>query len=116
VSYIGEIHGTNEHLMEARALIQTPRWFDAFPLVILESLASGTPVIAFDQGGIREQIEHGTNGFLCSTAADLAEAMNRVDEINPRVCRGMAEERFSVTRMARQYTELYDQVRDGVAW
>lgn len=116
IDYIGEIQGTNDHLLEAAALIQTPRWFDAFPLVILEAFASGTPVISFAEGGIPEQIVDGVNGFLCKTSNDLASAMERVLEINPRDCRAYAEEHFSVKRMADDYAELYQRVIDGESW
>jgi glycosyltransferase involved in cell wall biosynthesis len=116
VSYIGEIQGTNKYLADAKALIQTPRWFDAFPLVILESFASGTPVIAFPEGGIPEQIVHGHNGFICRTVNDLADAVMQISDITPRTCRQYAEEHFSVERMARDYCALYQRVLDGDRW
>ena len=116
VSYIGEIDGTNSYLCEAVALIQTPRWFDAFPLVILEAFAAGTPVIAFAEGGIPEQIVNGVNGYLCSSMEDLISAIERIHEIKPRDCRAYAEEHFSVTRMASEYVDLYHQVINGENW
>lgn len=116
VRYVGEIPGTAAHLREARALVQAPRWFEAYPLVVLESCASGTPVIALAEGGIPEQIEPGRNGFLCRSRRELAEAMARVDELDPAAARAHAEERFTVARMASEYEELYAQVRDGVRW
>jgi len=116
VKYIGEIQGTNRHLQEASALIQTPLWFDAFPLVILESLASGTPVISFSEGGITEQIANGVNGFICNTPDDLECAMRNIDEINPRDCRAYAEKHFSAQRMANDYVSLYQRVIEGDKW
>lgn len=116
VSYIGEIRGTNDYLCEARALIQTPRWFDAFPLVILEAFASGTPVISFPEGGIPEQIVDGVNGFLCKNTNELVESINRISDIEPQECRAYAEEYFSVSRMAKEYIGLYNRVIDGECW
>lgn len=116
VSYIGEIQGTNRYLKDAKALIQTPRWFDAFPLVVLESFASATPVIGFAEGGVPEQIASGVNGFLCSDANTLREAVNRIDEIKPRDCRDYAEEHFSDARMVRDYVELYQRAMDRDIW
>jgi len=114
--YIGELHGTNDQLRRARALVQTPRWFDAFPLVILESFASGTPVIALGEGGIPEQIDGGINGYLCQTVDDLAHAMENIGRIKPQTCRQYAEERYRAERMAADYVSLYNQVRDGDGW
>jgi len=116
VTYVGEIQGTNHHLLEAAALVQTPRWFDAFPLVILEAFASGTPVISFAEGGISEQIVDGVNGFLCKAFDDLVSAMDRVSEIKPQDCRAYAEDHFSVKRMAKDYVRLYQRVIDGEIW
>lgn len=116
ITYIGEISGTNQYLLEAAALVQTPGWFDAFPLVILEALASGTPVISLSQGGIPEQIVNGVNGFLCNTVDDLVSAMERIHEIKPQDCRAYAEEHFPLNKMATNYVELYHHVCDGISW
>jgi glycosyltransferase involved in cell wall biosynthesis len=117
IKYIGEIDGTNAHLEEAAALVQTPRWFDAFPLVVLEALASATPVVAVATGGIPEQIVHGVTGFLCGPSVkELAQAMAAVDQIKPRDCRAYAEEHFSIERMAADYLTLYQRVIDGETW
>ncbi len=116
IKYIGEIKRASDYLCNATALIQTPKWFDTFPYVILESLASATPVISFAEGGVPEQIEHGVNGFLCKTLDDLIEAMERIHEIKPENCRAYAEEHFSVKRMARDYYEIYQSVIEGETW
>lgn len=116
VRYVGEIEGTREALYRAAALVQTPRWFDAFPLVVLDSLASATPVIALAEGGVPEQIIHGETGFLCHDLAELKEAFQRLPEIMPERCREDAEERFSVARMAHNYLELYQRAIDGERW
>jgi glycosyltransferase involved in cell wall biosynthesis len=116
VSYHGETASTRDLLLPAAALVQTPKWFDAFPLIVLEALACGTPIIAYAEGGVSEQIEHGVNGFICHGIRELAEMMRRVDEIDPRACRQYAEDHFSVNRMADEYCALYYRVMDGEAW
>ncbi|HDL90670.1 MAG TPA: glycosyltransferase family 4 protein [Thermodesulforhabdus norvegica] len=116
VKYIGEIPGTAQFLKGACALVQTPRWFDVLPLVIIESLACGTPVIAFEQGGISEQIIDGVNGYLCHCFADLVRAMKNVNKLNPCACREVAEKRFHVRRMAEEYEALYARVIKGEKW
>jgi len=116
VRYIGEIRGTNYHMKEAKALIQTPKWFDAFPLVVLEAFASGTPVIGLKAGGIAEQIIEGVNGFLCKGVDDMCRAMMRIDDLSPAACRHYAEKHFSADRMARDYIHLYEEAIDGKFW
>ncbi len=116
VSYQGETACTQDLLLPAAALVQTPKWFDAFPLINLEALACGTPIIAYGEGGVAEQIEHGVNGFICHGIRELAEVMGRVEEIDPRACRQYAEDHFAVVRMADEYCELYTRVMDGEAW
>jgi hypothetical protein len=116
VRYVGEIAGTQEALLSAAALVQTPRWFDCFPLVVLEALASATPIIALAEGGLPEQVKHGETGFLCTDVASLSEAMSRIGEIDPRACRDDAEKRFSDEAMARGYVEMYQRALDGERW
>lgn len=116
IKYIGEIKGTNEYLQRASALIQTPRWFDAFPLVNLEAFASGTPVISLAAGGVPEQIVNGINGFLCNDADELANAMKNIGSVKPKDCRDYAEEHFSAKRMAKDYIELYKKALNGKNW
>ncbi len=114
--YIGEIPGTVDYLRNAKALIQTPRWFDVLPLVILESLACGTPVVSLKKGGIPEQIDHGVNGFLCNGLKDLIFFIKEVGSIRPEDCREIAERRFSVRRMVSDYISLYSKVINGAKW
>lgn len=116
VRYAGEIDGTAAHLQRAAALVQTPRWFDAFPFVVLEALASATPVIALASGGLPEQVCHGETGFLCNSVGELAEAYRRLPEIDPRACRDYAETHFSSRRMAEEYVSLYEKAIEGDRW
>ena len=116
VRYLGETRDTNAILRSAAALVQTPRWFDAFPLIVLESLASGTPVIAYATGGLPEQIVDGLTGFLCRDEDELTTRMGDIDGIRPANCRAYAEEHFAVERMVSDYEALYAAARDGERW
>jgi len=116
VTYIGEVDGTQTHLLKAGALVQTPRWFDCFPLVVLEALASATPVISLAAGGVPEQVQHGKTGFLCHSVGELADAFRHLGDINPAACRSDAEQRFSDATMARNYVALYERAIAGDRW
>ncbi|MBV8652389.1 MAG: glycosyltransferase, partial [Alphaproteobacteria bacterium] len=116
VSYKGEALATSPFLLPAAALIQTPKWFDAFPLIVLEAFASGTPVISYGEGGVFEQIENGVNGFICKGPFELADRIGRIGEIRPETCRDYAETHFSAARMATDYLALYRTVLDGETW
>ncbi len=114
--YIGEIADALPYLQRAAALVQTPRWFDCFPLVVIQALASATPVISLSAGGVPEQIRHGENGFLCQTFSDLVDAFRHVGDIDPAACRRDAETRFSDVLMADRYLELYRRAIEGERW
>jgi glycosyltransferase involved in cell wall biosynthesis len=116
ISYVGEIKNANDYLMNAAALIQTPRWFDAFPITILEAFASGTPVISLSDGGVPEQIVNGVNGFLCRDVDDMVAAISNVSAIRPQDCRAYAEEHFTAERMAKEYIDIYQRVIEGERW
>jgi glycosyltransferase involved in cell wall biosynthesis len=76
-------------------------------LVAMESLACGTPVIAFPAGALAEIVEDGVTGFLVNSEEEMANAIDRAGQIDPRMCRKAAEERFSADRMIRQYFRCY---------
>jgi len=114
--YIGEVRDTGAVLRPAAALVQTPRWFDAFPLIVLESLASGTPVIAYATGGLPEQIVDGLTGYLCRDESELSARMGDIDRLRPADCRAYAEEHFAVANMVQNYEALYAEARDGKSW
>ncbi len=116
VRLTGESLDVDATLRGALALVQTPRWFETFPLVSLQSLAAGTPVVTLGTGGLPEQIEQGVNGFVAQGISDLVGYLGRVHEISRQACRDIAMERFHVRRMAQEYTQVYQRVRDGETW
>jgi glycosyltransferase involved in cell wall biosynthesis len=63
---------------------------------MIESMAAGTPVIAFRRGAVPEVIEHGRTGFIVDTLDEMVEAARHIDEIDPHECRRVAEERFAL--------------------
>ena len=94
-------------LGRARALLHLIGFDEPFGLSVVEAMACGTPVIAYNRGSMPELIEHGVNGFLVDTLDEAVAAINRVGEIDRVACRRIVAERFSVERMADDYLALY---------
>lgn len=82
-------------------------------LVAMEALACGTPVVAFASGALPEIVQHGETGFLVHDAGGMAASIAQCDRIDPQHCRAVARERFSATRMARDYLDAYRQLAGG---
>jgi glycosyltransferase involved in cell wall biosynthesis len=98
-------------LVQAAAAVVNPiRWAEPFGLVMAESLACGTPVLAFPRGAAPEIVEHGRTGFLCPDEDAMVAAVERIDELDRHDCRRAAEERFDMHRMASDYVRVYEQV------
>ena len=97
-------------LAAARCLLVPSLVPETSSLVAMEALACGTPVIAFSSGALSEIVEDGRSGFLVRDEHEMAEAIRNVDAIDPRVCREVAETRFSAERMCRQYLDVYEQI------
>ena len=85
-------------------------WPEPFGLVAIESMATGTPVIARRAGALTETIEHGVDGFLVDDVIEAALAVERVAELDRRLIRERALERFSPTRMVDEYEAIYRRV------
>jgi len=115
VELIDEIGGAakDEFLGNALALLFPVRWREPFGLVMAESLACGTPVVAFAAGSVPEVIQHGVSGFIGHLEDDLVAGVHRLARIDRRVCRAEAERRFSPGAMARAYEGVYERLLDG---
>jgi len=94
----------------AAATLMPISWEEPFGLVMIESLACGTPVVGFHRGSVPEIVEHGKTGFIVNDIKQMIEAARRVGEISPEHCRKSAETRFSNRVMARKYLELYRRI------
>jgi len=112
VEYLGEVGGEQraELLRHARALLFPIDWDEPFGMVMIEALACGTPVVAFRRGAVVEVIEDGVTGFVVESVDQAVDALRRIESIGRRACRDVFERRFTATRMAREYVELYERV------
>jgi glycosyltransferase involved in cell wall biosynthesis len=115
--FVGEVGGTQkqELLGGAEALVNPIRWNEPFGLVMIESLACGTPVIAFPEGAAPEIVHDGRTGFLCDDTAQMADAIARVEQLDRRECRASVEGYFSAERMVRDHLALYERVIEAAS-
>src|SRR3954454_4199293 len=108
IRYVGEVSGARKQRLFANAFafLMPIRWPEPFGLVMVESLAAGTPVLAFPHGAAPEIVEHGVNGFLVKDEEEMAAMVERCAEIDPLACRRSAE-RFAPDRVAAGYEAAY---------
>jgi glycosyltransferase involved in cell wall biosynthesis len=86
---------------------------EAFGFVIIESMACGTPVLAFSRGPASEIIQNGINGFLCNSIDDMVNAILNINKINRRYCRNIVENKFSIDQTYKEYLCMYNKVRES---
>ncbi|HKX65017.1 MAG TPA: glycosyltransferase family 4 protein [Rhizomicrobium sp.] len=115
VEFIGEIDDRrkSEFLGGARALLFPISWPEPFGLVMIESMACGTPVIAFDSGSVPEILDDGLTGFVVRDVDGAALAVRRLNRLFRPTIRSRFEERFSAAAMARDYLKIYERLADS---
>ncbi|AOJ01703.1 MULTISPECIES: glycosyltransferase family 4 protein [Burkholderia] len=112
VEYIGEIadHEKAAFLSGAHALLFPIDWPEPFGLVMIEAMACGTPVIAFNRGAVPEVIDEGMSGFIVEDEISAVAAVNRLHTLSRERVRARFEERFTSRRMAQQYVDVYQSL------
>ena len=112
VEFVGEIGKgeKDDFLGNAYALLFPIDWPEPFGLVMVEAMACGTPVIAYRSGAVPEVIDEGRTGFVVKGLEDAIEAVGRVPELSRKRCREVFEQRFTATRMAHDYVQVYGQL------
>jgi len=111
IQYLGEVsHDVKVDLLRnARATLFPIDWEEPFGLVMIESIACGTPVIATRRGAVPEVLEDGVNGFVVDDVAEMVEAVSAVDALDRASCRKTAAERFSAERLVRDYEMAFER-------
>jgi glycosyltransferase involved in cell wall biosynthesis len=110
VEFIGEIgeDKKNDFLGNAQALLFPIDWPEPFGLVMIEAMASGTPVIAWPMGSVPEVMEQGRTGFIVKSVEEAVTTVRRLPELSRKRCREIFEQRFVSERMAHDYLHVYE--------
>jgi glycosyltransferase involved in cell wall biosynthesis len=117
VEYVGEISDRekSDFLSGAMALLLPIDWPEPFGLVMIEAMACGTPVIAYNRGSVSEIIEEGLTGFVVEDEIDAVAAVHRISQLDRGAIRQQFEQRFTARRMALDYLDVYHGLVEQVA-
>jgi glycosyltransferase involved in cell wall biosynthesis len=112
ITFVGEITERQKarFLGEARALLFPIDWPEPFGLVMIEAMACGTPVLAFNCGSVREVIDTGVTGCIVNDMGEANQAVRGVMNLDRRRVRKRFERRFTARRMAEDYVSLYEEL------
>ncbi len=117
IRFIGEIStaAKSRFYGGARALLYPIEWHEPFGLVMIEAMACGTPVVAFDRGSVREIVKDGVTGFIVQTIPEMVRAMKNIDRIDRAACRRWVEQKFTVEKMVDGYERVYEKILKSAA-
>jgi glycosyltransferase involved in cell wall biosynthesis len=112
VEFVGELGWEDklELLGGSFALLDPMQWAEPFGLVMIEALATGTPVVATPVGAAPEIVEDGVTGLLRTTVVGLADALRQAATLDRATCRATALRRFSSDRMVAEHLRIYEEL------
>jgi glycosyltransferase involved in cell wall biosynthesis len=111
IRWLGEVNETqrNQLMSRAIALLHPINFPEPFGLTLIEAMACGCPVIAFDKGSIPEVIQHGKTGYVVNDTTEAVQKVKHVATISRQYCRSYSLQNFSAARMARDYEHIYNK-------
>lgn len=111
VVYLGplDLKAKNKLMRGAKAFLNPINWDEPFGMVMVESMACGTPVISYNRGAAPELIKNGKTGFLVKNRREMVKAIGKLDQINRKDCRKHVEEKFSPRAAAERHIEIYER-------
>lgn len=112
IKYIGEysFKEKSNFFGSAKALLYPIEWHEPFGLNMIESMACGTPVIAFNMGSVPEVVNHGKTGFIVENINEAVKAIKKIDQIKRSDCRDWVNENFSTDIMVKNYEKTYYEI------
>lgn len=116
IEYMGEVglEQKNDLLGKSIAMLFPIQWDEPFGLVMVESMACGTPVLALPGGSVREVVKDGVSGYVGNSVEELAQRARNL-ELSPETVRAYAQQDFSSERMVNDYVDLYSEILDSRA-
>lgn len=115
VEYVGSVGAEKRDVLlgNAKLLLHPINFSEPFGLSIIEAMACGTPVVAFNKGSMPELINDGVNGFIVDNADEAIERIKDIDSLHRADCRKIVVDRFSKEAMGRNYIEVYSKILNG---
>lgn len=112
IKYIGEISGKKltDIYKNAKAMLFPIKWQEPFGLVMIESMACGTPVIGYPNGAVAEVIEDKKTGFVVKNVSEMASAIKKIERIKRKSCRERVEKYFSTEKMVNDYEKIIRKI------
>lgn len=109
IIYLGALNDAekNTYLGQAKALLFPIEWDEPFGMVMVEAMACGTPVIAFNRGSVPEVVSEQT-GIQVNTFEEMQAAIGLINTIGRKNCRALAEKRFNISVISTQYLLLFN--------
>lgn len=112
IKHVGMIPYTNipEFVSRAKGFLFPIKWEEPFGLVMTEAMATGTPVIAFPRGSVKEIIKDKKTGFIVRSVSEMASAMKKIDQIDRKACRDHVEKNFGIEKMIDGYERIFTRI------
>jgi glycosyltransferase involved in cell wall biosynthesis len=99
------------YLQRSRALLFPIKWQEPFGIVMVEALACGTPVIAFNRGAVPEVIENGKNGYIVNNIDEMVESISKVSTLEHDKIRADTVSRFSLENITKEYLDVFKRAK-----
>jgi len=113
VEYTGVVKNFKEKInlyKNALCFLSPLKWEEPFGLTMIEAMACGTPVVAFNRGSAPELIKDGQTGFIVKNTKEMASAVEKIKNLDRKNCRKWVEKNFTVEKMAEGYEKIYEKV------
>jgi glycosyltransferase involved in cell wall biosynthesis len=116
VDFIGEVgeKEKEELLGNALGLLYPIDWPEPFGLAMIEAMACGTPVVAYNCGSVPEVVDEGLTGFVVNSHREAVAAVKKLSQLDRKICRSVFEKRFSAERMVDDYLTIYESMINEV--
>lgn len=116
IRWIGEVNEEERNALYSRAMafLHPVTWREPFGLTLIEAMASGCPVVAFNRGSIPELVVHGKTGYVVNDVDEMIDALSTINSIDRKECRKHVLENFSASIMADGYEKLYKKILKNV--